>query len=159
MLESTLFTLLRLAQQYGTHTPFEAQLGYSIIGRVLNLCRGWDQFAVGSQTLASLASDAKPTLNEQITRPRLHFYPTAGQSASGPIEVDLVGTTALPTTSSIHDRVSLLAEEKNIPLQDQIVAVNKLRLACLLFQEPTRERLLVVHLLALAAYSKSPVLT
>lgn len=156
VLESTLFTLLRLAQQYGTHTPFEPRLGYMLIGRVLALCRSWDKLSTGSQTLASLASGSPLVLSEQSSRPRLQFYPTTGQSASGPQDIDLIGNSILSTTSSINDRVSLLSEEKSIALEDQVTAVNRLRLACLLTEKPTREKLLVIHLLALSTYREYP---
>ncbi|ORY33382.1 hypothetical protein BCR39DRAFT_491673 [Naematelia encephala] len=127
VIQASVLILLRLSQQYGTGTPLEN--ASQIPKKMLVLARGGD---TDIKTLTSSQSTDKQSHVE------VQFYPP-GSSTS--ISVNVPSLEALPT----------IAEEKHMPLEDQLIATNKLRLASA--QDiSTRRQLVSLRLNSLAAY-------
>ncbi|WWD19760.1 hypothetical protein CI109_104224 [Kwoniella shandongensis] len=119
-----------------------------------------------SSKLVEHTSPAKPATShlETPTRPRhalqthqsssstpLSKYKPGSASQAGPAVIDL---SAIATSSSFNytDQLAILAEENHMSLEDQYLALNKLRLVILMKDKRSRRQMLAIRLLALATY-------
>ncbi|OCF61440.1 hypothetical protein L486_01088 [Kwoniella mangroviensis CBS 10435] len=186
VLQSTIFVILRPAQQYANSTPFEPSQRHVILHRLLTLSRGWERFTNAGIDLPSLASSQDMSLPEELCTVQLQYYPTRWSSVSpespikstisqetpvrlrqtapmtpvaastksrsshsvGPSSLDFGDVSSWPNPV---DQLTLLSEENHVPLDDQYIALNKIRLAQLRDLD-TRRQLLTIRLLALATY-------
>ncbi|WRT70096.1 uncharacterized protein IL334_007090 [Kwoniella shivajii] len=82
ILYSTIFVLLRPAQQYARSIPFENAQRHSILHRLLTLSRGWERLINAGLDMSTLASSAEVTLPEELKSVQIQYYPTSSQNAS-----------------------------------------------------------------------------
>lgn len=131
--------------------------------------------------MATLASKEEVTVSEDLRRLQIHFYPLPPKSApdakasqetprratasqfdhptqaltttpmDGPISLDVAFSG---TEDDMQDRLSALAEEHRMSLEDQLVAFNKLRLIVMMDDRGKRCKMLTVRLLAMATYGE-----
>jgi len=174
ILESALSVLLRPAQQYTSQTPFEPGQGPRLSHRLLTLARGWEKFHSRGLDLATLASANEVHLPDDLRQVQIQFYPALeAQSrqtsssqpdwspqtqprnvlANGPVTLDL-GDMVKTYEGDLRDRLTILAEENTMPADDQLVALNKLRLLVMVKDREKRRQLLTIRLLASAIYGE-----
>ncbi|KAK4689594.1 E3 ubiquitin-protein ligase HUWE1, partial [Tremellales sp. Uapishka_1] len=99
-------------------------------------------------------SPVKPTssLTETPTRPRPSSHPSEktltpapakpAASTEGAVTVDLGNVGDTMTPFDYTDKIAALADENGIPLEEQFIAVNKVRLVVLMRESETRRKLI-----------------
>jgi hypothetical protein len=145
VLESTIFTLLRPIQQYNIQTPFEPDQTAQIVQRVLILARAWENLHAESVSLSTLAS-SQTLLGASTIKST--FYSKASSSSKS-VSLDISGP------SNIYDKLAQIAEESDMPMEDQYRTLIRVRVQIALNNPSQRQQLLRVRLMALSAYGES----
>ena len=171
VLHAALFVLLRPAQQYNTGMPFEPGQGAKLSQRLLTFAKGWEKFPSRGLDLVTLASSEEIPLPEDMRLLQLHFYPLPKAAndtnpetperrspttqtehyIEGPVSVNLDVNESF---DEVHDRLTLLAKENRISIEDQLIALNKVRLVIMMMNEETRRKMISIRLLSLATYGE-----
>ncbi|KAK8853332.1 hypothetical protein IAR55_004036 [Kwoniella newhampshirensis] len=114
-----------------------------------------EETSPGRPTMSQLETPTRPrhALQSQKSSSSTPMIKSKSSTASqaGPSVVDL-GNVALSFSTNYTDQLSVLAEEHHIGLEDQYVALHKLRLVILMGDRPSRRRMLAIRFLALATY-------
>ncbi|KAL7424430.1 E3 ubiquitin-protein ligase tom1 [Cryptotrichosporon argae] len=154
ILASSLFVLLRLLHQYGAQTPVPSIISGRLSQRLLTLTRGWERLHLSGWTLSALAGSTEPiTLGGDAATVQVQYYPQASSSdaTDGMSTLDL-GNVLETMPEAYSDKIAQLAEEHHVPLEDQLAAINAVRLVLYARDPATRSQLIHVRLLALACY-------
>ncbi|WVF67237.1 hypothetical protein IAT40_001985 [Kwoniella sp. CBS 6097] len=180
VLYSTIFVLLRPSQQYANQTPFDSAQRHAALHRLLTLSRGWERLTSSGTDLTTLAT-TQVDLPADLTEVSIQYYPSSEPSSSStppstetprrPARLAGASSTETPrrparlaqgastldlgnvtTWSNSADQLTSQAEAAQVPLDDQYVALNKIRLARAVTDLDVRRQLLSVRLLALATY-------
>ncbi|WVQ94836.1 hypothetical protein IAU59_001919 [Kwoniella sp. CBS 9459] len=167
VLYSTIFVLLRPSQQYANTTPFDSAQRHAALHRLLTLSRGWERLTSSGTDLTALAT-TQVELPADLAEVSVQYYPSS--SSSEPSSSTPAPTSATPrrpakprgastldlgnvtTWSNSADQLASQAEAAQVPLDDQYVALNKVRLARAVTDLELRQKLLSIRLLALATY-------
>jgi hypothetical protein len=147
-----LYCLLRPAEQYGLHSPFEADVAVTLLKRLKILTRGWDRLRRSNIGILDLACHKVLTFSASYADAQLRFYP-ASTDNDHLVKLNL-GPTAGLSAQEINMRMCALGDKHSIGIEDQFVGVNTLRLAALLPDSDTRRLLLTIRLLAITNYGK-----
>ena len=155
VLIATLLVILRPAQQYGTATPFESGYMTKIRQRLTSIFRSWDVFQGRGHTLASIATSDSLELDDGFYHLHSSFYPLPPQNATSKrpktqslLRVDL-GDVRTYDPASVSDKLQSVAEEHDMPPEEQFNVFNRTRLV-LQSKKEARQALLTARLLALA---------
>ncbi|OCF44407.1 hypothetical protein I317_01667 [Kwoniella heveanensis CBS 569] len=165
VLHATIFVLLRPAQQYANQTPMDSAQRHAALHRLLTLSRGWEKLTSSGTDLTTLAT-TQVELPADLAEVSVQYYPSSEPSSS--TSVPALETPRRPTMkargastldlgnvgtwSNSADQLTTQAEAAQVPLDDQYVALNKIRLARAVNDLNLRRQLLTIRLLALATY-------
>lgn len=149
-----IYCTYRSSQQYLNRTPFEPGLMPKFAERMLALSKGWERLLGSGLSLVDIVTASEYTPPSDPVS--ITFYPDKAQAgpSNSPDTSITVDLSVIDPAHSVQ-QLSQIAEEKHMPLHDQLLALTKLRLGHMTDLK-TRQQMLTIRCLAYSVYGELP---